>query len=256
VAAESGRPGDTPPLVLVIPVRNEEANVPELLRASGTVAARTIFVDHASTDNTGKLLATAGAHVVKCEDGGGFGRAVKAGLREALPHAAGGYVAWLPGNLKSMPADAARLAAELDAQHPYGSAYVKARRTGRPTREALASAIAGIVLSAWGWGPYWEVGGTPTIVPASRVAALLDGPDGLEFETFTITTLRRSGIIMLRLPAPFGQRLHGTSHWNRGIGSRIRLLVRLLREISRTRTNTARTGTPEASLTDIDDPRP
>lgn len=223
-------------LVLVVPVRNEAQNVPGLLRlAAAATDARILFVDHASDDATRVLLAAGGATVVPCATGGGFGSAVKTGLRAALDETIDGYVGWLPGNLKSAPADAVRLTGELDASCAYGTAYVKARRTGRPLHERAPSAIAGMLLSAWGFGPYWEVGGTPTIVPATKVPALLDGPDGLEFETHVVTVLRREGLAMLRLPAAFGRRVHGTSHWNRGIASQIRLLGRLLREISRTR---------------------
>ena len=96
------------------------------------------------------------------------------------------------------------------------------------------SAFAGIILSVWGLGPYWEVGGTPTIVPATSADVLLRGPDGLEFETYVITAMRREGLRMVRLSAAFGKRVHGASHWNRGLGSQISLLRRLMREISRT----------------------
>lgn len=228
---------DRPLLVLVIPVRNEAANVAELLRMSATVLSTIIFVDHASSDNTGALLSAGGAEVIYCQEGGGFGRAVQTGLAAALPRATGGYVGWLPGNLKSDPMDAARLTASMHNSYVYGSVYVKARRSGRPLREHIPSALAGFVLSVWGLGPYWEVGGTPTIVPALRAEVLLKGPEGLEFETFTVTAMRREKIRMLRLKAPFGRRMHGSSHWNRGLRTQMRLLLCLMREISRTRRN-------------------
>lgn len=239
-------PADTPvkrPLVLVIPVRNESANVPDLLRMVASIPhVHVVFVDHASSDDTNALLVAGGAIVVTCDSGGGFGRAVKAGVMAAsqmlrdMPDKNGeGYIGWLPGNLKSSPVDAAKLADTLDASRAYDSAYVKARRVGRPFREWGPSAFAGVILSVWGLGPYWEVGGTPTIVPATRADVLLRGPDGLEFETYVITAMRREGLRMVRLSAAFGKRVHGASHWNRGLGSQISLLRRLMREISRTR---------------------
>jgi len=204
--------------------------------------ARVLFVDHASVDGTGALLVAGGATVVACTAGGGLGHAVKTGLRAALVETVDGYVGWLPGNLKSDTADAVRLAATLDETRTYGSTFVKARRVGRPFAEWAPSALAGVVLSLWGLGPYWEVGGTPTVVPATRAHVLLDGPDGIEFETYTVTALRREGLAMLRLPAAFGHRRHGASHWNRGITSQVGLLGRLLREISRTRRHRLSSG--------------
>jgi len=97
-----------------------------------------------------------------------------------------------------------------------------------------------VLLSAWGRGPYWEVGGTPTVVPATALADLLRGPDGPEFETFVVHAMRSAGLVMLRLPSPFGRRLHGSSHWNRGVRSQLALLGRLLREVSRLRRAAAR----------------
>ena len=55
---------DRPLLVLVIPVRNEAANVAELLRMSASILSTIIFVDHASSDNTGALLSAGGAEVI------------------------------------------------------------------------------------------------------------------------------------------------------------------------------------------------
>lgn len=92
--------------------------------------------------------------MVRCQEGGGFGRAVQAGLTVALPRANGGYVGWLPGNLKSDPLDAVRLTNSLHAFHTYGSAYVEARRSGRPIRERipfrsiLAHAVLGLSSSS------------------------------------------------------------------------------------------------------------
>jgi hypothetical protein len=101
----------------------------------------------------------------------------------------------------------------------------------------VPSTLAGTLLSIWGGGPYFEVGGTPTIVPSSMLEQLLKGPEGLEFETFTVFAMRRAGLEMLRLPASFGQRSHGTSHWNKGLGSQLSLLYSLLRYVTRLRKN-------------------
>jgi hypothetical protein len=231
--AESSFPG----LVVIVPVRNEAGNVPGLLQMSAALACRVLFVDHASTDSTGELLRSGGAEVVRCAEAGGFGRAVKYGISAVAGPAAPGYLAWLPGNLKTDPADALRLAVELHASRPYGSAYVKARRTGRSLKERVPSAIAGALLSIRGRGPYFEVGGTPTIVPSSLLEQVLEGPDGIEFETFTVFAMRQAGLELLRPPAPFGRRVHGASHWNKGLRSQLALLYRLLRYVTELRKN-------------------
>ena len=225
-----------PGVCLIIPVRDEVAGIDELcaavLLARGAGAA-VLIVDDASTDGTTERLEALrdfGVQIVRTDRSFGFGAAIRAGLDVAPRH---GYLAWLPGSMRVHPLFAVALAHELHRRAVYGTAYVKARRLNRPWREALPSRAAGVLLSLIGRARLFEVGGTPTVVPATARGALLLGPDGVEFETETIRLLRSEGLHMLRLAVPFGERRHGHSHWNRGIRSQFGLWCRLVRRVIR-----------------------
>ena len=60
------------PVTVIVPVRNEEANLPQCLAALGTRFARVVVVDSASTDRTGEIAAQYGAELVQFAWNGQF----------------------------------------------------------------------------------------------------------------------------------------------------------------------------------------
>jgi len=88
--------------------------------------------------------------------------------------------------------------------------------------------LAGCALSAWSLRYMMETGGTPTVIPACARQTVLRAPDDLGIESFTLWALRDRGLALWRPSVPFGQRVHGTSRWNRGLPSQLDLMRHLL----------------------------
>ena len=100
-------------LALVIPAKDEEATIGELLDRVATVrvsgyALRSIRVDDGSTDRTAKIGHERGALVVRHPDNKGLGAAVRTGLRAAVD-AGADAVAYLDADLEYRPEDIPRL---------------------------------------------------------------------------------------------------------------------------------------------------
>ncbi|HEX6811069.1 MAG TPA: glycosyltransferase family 2 protein [Planctomycetota bacterium] len=116
-------------LSVVVPARNESANLPALLaeldtalRASQIPSYEVIVVDDGSTDETPQLARACGAAVVRHAESLGNGAAIKRGIREAR----GDWILLLDGDGQHPPA-------ELDAMLTLADRYdmVVASRGGR-----------------------------------------------------------------------------------------------------------------------------
>ena len=95
-------------LSVVVPARNEAANLPALLaeldtalRSARLASWEVIVVDDGSTDETPQLAAACGALVVRHAESLGNGAAVKRGIREAR----GDWILLLDGDGQHPPAE-------------------------------------------------------------------------------------------------------------------------------------------------------
>lgn len=102
------RPARVGRLSVVIPAKNEAANLPGLLAELRDVLAATpglstevLVIDDGSTDQTGALATELGAQVVRHPESLGNGAAVKRGIREAR----GDWILLLDGDGQHPPAD-------------------------------------------------------------------------------------------------------------------------------------------------------
>lgn len=100
-------------LAVVIPARDEEATVGELLDRVARVRVpgcelRPVVVDDGSTDRTAEIAAEKGADVVHHPVNRGLGAAVRTGLRAAV-EAGASVVAYMDADLEYYPEDIPRL---------------------------------------------------------------------------------------------------------------------------------------------------
>lgn len=100
-------------LAVVVPAKDEEATIGELLDRIGGVRVpgcelRTVVVDDGSVDRTARIARERRAAVVRHPENRGLGAAVRTGLRAAVEHGADA-VAYLDADLEYYPEDIPRL---------------------------------------------------------------------------------------------------------------------------------------------------
>src|SRR5262249_37713112 len=105
----------SPAVSVVVPLYNEEENVPilqsELTSALAGLNYEIIFVDDGSSDQTVERIApSAGVRVLRLEKTGEKSAALYAGLLEA----GGGTVVLIDGDLQNDPADIPKLLKEIE----------------------------------------------------------------------------------------------------------------------------------------------
>ncbi|HJU97961.1 MAG TPA: lysylphosphatidylglycerol synthase domain-containing protein [Jiangellaceae bacterium] len=142
--------GSDAPVVVIVPVHDEEATVADVVRRlPRTVQGRrvvTLVVDDGSTDRSSQRARQAGAVVVTQPRNLGLGAAVRRGLAEAtaLDPAA---VVYLDADLEYDPAQAGRLAAPVldgSADYVVGSRFAGDIRRMLPHRR-----LGNVVLTRW-----------------------------------------------------------------------------------------------------------
>lgn len=204
-------------LSLIIPCYNESANLPLLLERCGLVAAQpdveVILVDNGSTDDSPRVLQELlprypGCRSVRVEVNQGYGFGILSGLRAAQ----GEYLSWTHADMQTDPTDALR-ALELIDRHGR-PAYAKGRRYGRPLADVAftmgMSAFETILLRK----PLWDINAQPNIFPRTFFQTWDNPPHDFSLDLYAYFMAKQYGLDVLRFPVRFGERAHGTSHWN------------------------------------------
>lgn len=204
-------------LSLVIPCYNEAANLPLLLERCKTLTAQpeveVILVDNGSTDNSANVLATLlpsypGCRSVRVDQNQGYGYGILQGL-----HAASGEIlAWTHADMQTDPHDAIRGLALFERHGP--KIFVKGRRHGRPLVDVLFTFGMSIFETLLLRTGLWDINAQPTMFHRDFFAEWKHPPHDFSLDLFAYYLARTKGLTVHRFPVRFGDRAHGTSHWN------------------------------------------
>ena len=205
-----------PDLSLVIPVYNEERNVPVLAGQiadaldTGDLHYEVLWVDDGSTDGTPQVLAALSrrdprVRVLRLARNSGQSAAMAVGFR----HARGRLTATLDSDLQNDPADIPRLVAELadDVDVVCG---VRAKRRDDWLRR-VSSRVANGVRNRLTRESIADVGCTLRVYRTPFVAEL---PMFTGMHRFLPTLLRLEGARVKEVPVNHRPRLHGTPKYN------------------------------------------
>ncbi len=204
-------------LSLVIPCYNEAANLPLLLTRCEEVALpgeiEIILVDNGSTDDSARVLSEMlphhpGCRSVRVEKNQGYGFGILSGLCAAE----GRVLGWTHADMQTDPGDAQGGLA-LFEQHG-DDIFVKGRRYGRPLGDVLftvgMSAFETLLLGH----ALWDINAQPTMFSRKFFESWNKAPHDFSLDLFAYYQARREGLPVHRFPVRFGERAHGTSHWN------------------------------------------
>ncbi|WP_310630225.1 glycosyltransferase family 2 protein [Paraburkholderia sp.] len=202
---------------LVIPCYNESANLPLLLERCKGLAARAdvevVLVDNGSTDDSPQVLERLLPDYLNCrsirvEKNQGYGFGILSGLRAAK----GELLGWTHADLQTDPHDAL-IGLELFERH--GSAIlVKGRRHGRPLGDVAFTVGMSVFETLLLRVPLWDINAQPTMFSREFFMTWEDPPHDFSLDLYAYYQARRQRLGVHRFPVRFGERAHGTSHWN------------------------------------------
>jgi hypothetical protein len=82
-----------------------------------------------------------------------------------------------------------------------------------------------------------DTGGTPTYCHSKFIKDIIDAPTDVTFETFALLIAKKKKLKINRPNIPYGERVFGNSHWQIGLISEVKLMLRLLNLIQSVKRN-------------------
>ncbi len=220
-------------ITIVIPCYKEAANKTQLIARLAEVMVRddveVVLVDNGSSDGSDGVLAEASAahgflETTRVEHNQGYGNGILSGLAVAR----GDILAWTHADMQTDPQDALRGLALFEASAEPGRLFVKGRRFGRPLADvvftlgmaAFETVLLGRALS--------DINAQPTMFPRAFYEAWRSPPGDFSLDLFAYYQARIAGLAVTRFPVRFGERAHGSSHWNVNWKAKARFIRRTM----------------------------
>jgi len=205
---------DSPAVSVIVPVYNEEENVPilqaELRSALRGVDHEFIFVDDGSADRTvERIEAAPNLRVIRFEKNAGQSAAMYAGLQAAR----GSILVLIDGDLQNDPADIPRLVSEISSGADLVCGYRALRRDTRVKR--LTSRIANTVRSRYTKDGVRDTGCTLKAMRRECVDALVPFKG---MHRFIPALIKDAGFRLVEIPVNHRPRRFGETKY--GLGNR------------------------------------
>lgn len=212
---------------LVIPCYNEALSLRELVQSITKLVEeyniQFILVNNGSTDNTTEILSSILSDhivVVTLLQNQGYGGGIKAGLKLA----SGEYIGWIHADLQYSIEDVIR-----DLQLIGKTAdYIKGYRKKRDFSENIISLLMSCFESTLFTTKLFDINAQPTIFKKSLNQLVTNAPDDFTFDLYSYVLAKRNKLLIKRFEVNFLKRLHGKSHWNNGIISVLRMIIKNL----------------------------
>lgn len=218
-------------LSLVIPCYNEAANLPLLVaRLRETFLddrAEVVLVDNGSTDDSPAVLAQLLAgqqriRSVRVEVNQGYGYGILTGLRAAR----GDVLGWTHADMQTDPQDALRGLALYDQAADPANLFVKGRRYGRPAADVAFTVGMSVFETVLMSRRMWDINAQPTLFPRAFFERWREPPHDFALDLYAYYQALRDGLRVQRFSVRFGERAHGSSHWNVNWQAKLRFIKR------------------------------
>ena len=244
-APEAIDPASAPRLSLVIPCYNEAKNLPLLVARLRETFVRddveAILVDNGSTDDSPEVLRTLlrdtpRIRSVRVEKNQGYGFGILSGLRAAR----GEVIGWTHADMQTDPADALRGLALFEQSATPQRLLVKGRRSGRPFADVVFTTGMSVFETLLMRRRMVDINAQPTLFPRAFFETWRSPPHDFSLDLYAYYRALHHGLTVQRFPVVFGERAHGSSHWNVNWRAKARFIrrtvdysLRLRRELSR-----------------------
>jgi hypothetical protein len=240
-----------PRLSVIIPTRNEAANLPYVLPRIPAIIHEVILVDGCSTDGTIEVAQRLlpGIRVIE-QRGKGKGDAIRAGLEAAT----GDIIVLMDADGSADPQEILTFVETLLAGNDFakGSRFAKGggshditmlRSIGNYGLSRLVNILFGTRFSdlCYGYNAFWK----------HCLDYVAIDSDGFEIETLINIRMHRAGLKISEVPSFEYQRIHGTSNLNT-FRDGWRVLKTILREYKRKRFPAPQPLQVEAAIPDLE----
>ncbi len=214
-----------PKLEVIVPFFNDFENFTEfneILDSINTEDIKFLFLDNGSYENNIKDYFSDKSYenrkLISSDKNLGYG----GGIIYAQNFINSDFIAWMPGNLKINPQDS--VAFFMNAYHLLSeNTLIKAKRINRQILDLIKTKLFGILSTLYFRANLNDSGGTPSIVHKSFFNNCDDYPTDFSFDVFVYYFYRKRKKTIIRPKIKYTKRFAGSSHWQKGIASEIKL---------------------------------
>ena len=220
-------------LSIVVPCYNEADNIPLILERFDEVIktdeVEVILVNNGSTDNSAVVLdellpnySFARTVFVQVNQGYGYG------ILQGLNAAEGDYIGWTHADMQTDPADVLK-ALDIINNSKDKNIYVKGSRKGRPAFDQFFTWGMGIFETIYFKTPMDDINAKPNVFPKGFYEGWDNPPYDFSLDLFAVYTAKKAGLLIVRFPVLFPERIHGESKWNNeGLKSKWKFIKRTI----------------------------
>ena len=210
---------------LVLPCFNESLSLKELIPRLVDLVEKNnvqfIIVNNGSTDKTSEILSLiVNNHikVITLLDNQGYGGGIKAGLMQA----SGEYIGWIHADLQYSIGDIVRKLQSIEGRYD----FIKGHRKNRVFMEKVISLLMSCFESILFTKILYDLNAQPTIFKKSFYNQILSGPDDFTLDLYAYVLAKKNNLAIKRFDVNFLNRTYGKSHWNSGLISILRMILK------------------------------
>jgi glycosyltransferase involved in cell wall biosynthesis len=220
-------------LSIIIPVFNEEENIPLIIKEfekhTDNYSFEVIFAaDQGSSEPTKKLIEKISkehdfVNYIIAPDRG-YGASIYAGLKSAK----GKFIGWTHADLQTNPQDALKALTIIKQQSNPELTYLKGKRHGRPFFDKFfefgMSIFESIILRTY----LIDINAQPNIFHHSFLDLMQNPPEDFSFDLYTYYLAKSNNYQIKKFPVIFPERIHGESAWNTSFQEKLKFIKRTL----------------------------
>jgi len=220
-------------LSVVIPVYNEEDNIPIIIKEYQKYVNKYSFeiifaADKGSSEKTKKIIKKYSKkhafinYIISSEKG--YGISIFSGLKSAK----GEFICWTHADLQTDPNDTIKAFELIKKQKNPKKTFIKGKRYRRPFFDKFfefgMSVFETIILRTL----VYDINAQPNLFHKSFLKLMKNPPKDFSFDLYAYYLTRTNNYHIKRFPVLFPKRIYGESHWNTGMKERIKFIKRTI----------------------------
>lgn len=223
-----------PILSVIIPVFNEEKNLPLLVEKCEELAKNQdieflLVEDTGSTDNTREEVKKLAKKYPFIRgffiNERGYGKSIYEGLKAGK----GEFLCWTHADLQTDPKDALRAFERMKRQSNPEKVYIKGKRYGRPISDNFFTFGMSIFETFILKESLYDINAQPNLFHKSFLNLMNQPPADFSFDLYVYYLAKMNNYKIIRFPVLFPKRIYGESKWNTGIKSRYKFIKRTIK---------------------------
>lgn len=221
---------------IIVPCYNEEKNIKRLVKHFIPVYEKLkedgfqlVLVDNGSEDNTRHEIEVLTAklqwiELVHVKKNKGYGYGILQGLKKAK----GEYLGWLHADLQIDPNNILTIDEELGKLKNPKNVFYRGKRRNRPLVDRFFTLGMSIYESMYLNTILYDINAQPTLFHRSLYEKFVNPPYDFSIDLYVYYIAKINGLDIRRINVIQRRRVEGTSSWNTGMKSRIKLIKRTL----------------------------